>query len=287
MRRIVHISDVHFGPHHLPAVAEGVLALIRAEKPDLVAISGDLTQRAKPLQFRAARTFVESIPAPIVVVPGNHDVPLYRVWERVFSPFGAYRKHFSPHLEPVFHDEEMLVVGVNTAFNWTLTDGRVTRRQLRELAELCDRMPRELARIVVLHHPLLQMPSKHKAITNARGALDLFSRLGVELVLAGHVHQTHVSFAQLPTASGAQPIAVAHTGTSTSSRGRGNEHQRNTLNLITLDASALALLHFAWDAAAGRFIEESRRELPRRSRPSEVLARETLALEPVGNPTRT
>lgn len=269
MRRIVHISDVHFGPHHLPEVAAGVLALIHAEKPDLVAISGDLTQRAKPRQFRAARSFAESIPAPVVVVPGNHDVPLYRVWERVFAPFGAYRKHFSRQLEPVFHDGEMVVAGVNTAFNWTLTDGRVTRRQLRELAEHFERMPRELARIVVLHHPLTRMSSKHKAIANARRALDLFDRLGVELVLAGHVHQTHLSFVHPQTANAAPPIAIVHAGTATSNRGRGSEHKRNMLNLVTLDAQTIAIAHFGWDATGGRFTEQSRRELPRRAAPAE------------------
>lgn len=265
MRRIVHISDVHFGPHHLPAVAEGVLALIRDERPDLVALSGDLTQRAKPHQFRAARGFAESIPAPVVVVPGNHDVPLYRVWERVFSPFGAYRKHFSRQLEPVFHDDKMLVVGVNTAFNWTLTEGRVTRRQLRVLSERLGPPPPERARIVVLHHPLIRMSSQHKAIANARRALELFGRLGVELVLAGHVHQTHLSFAQPHGTGQAPPIAIAHAGTATSDRGRGSEHKANTLNVITLSTQSITIAHFGWDGATGCFAEWSRRELPRRT----------------------
>ncbi|NJL29707.1 MAG: metallophosphoesterase [Thermoanaerobaculia bacterium] len=265
MRRIVHISDVHFGPHHLPQVAAGVLALIRDERPDLVALSGDLTQRAKPHQFRAARGFAESIPAPVVVVPGNHDVPLYRFWERVFSPFGAYRKHFSHQLEPFFHDDEMLVMGVNTAFNWTLTDGRITRRQQRLLTELCARMPRHLARIVVLHHPLIKLPTKHKVIAGARPALELFGRLGVELVLAGHVHQTHLSFARPAVTEATTPIAIAHAGTATSDRGRGSEHKHNTLNVITLNQRAITIAQFGWDAAAGRFTERSLRELPRRA----------------------
>jgi predicted MPP superfamily phosphohydrolase len=88
-----------------------VLALAAERRPHLVVVSGDLTQRARPEQFRAERAFVDSLPAPAIVVPGNHDVPLYRFWERIFDPFGAYRRHFAAELEPIFADEELLVVG--------------------------------------------------------------------------------------------------------------------------------------------------------------------------------
>ena len=127
MRQILHISDVHFGPYHQPEVAAGVLDLIERRRPDLVAVSGDLTQRAKPYQFVEAREFVDRIPVPTIAVPGNHDVPMYRFWERLLAPYGAYRKHFAQELEPVVRDDEMLVVGVNTAHNWTIKDGRITR----------------------------------------------------------------------------------------------------------------------------------------------------------------
>ena len=105
------------------------MAFVERQRPDLVVVSGDLTQRAKPEQFRQARAFVDRIEAlgvPTLTVPGNHDVPLYRVWERIFNPFGCYRKYFSPELEPVYRDDELLVVGINTAFGWTLKDGRIT-----------------------------------------------------------------------------------------------------------------------------------------------------------------
>src|ERR1700728_3239791 len=111
-RTLLHCSDVHFGPKHLPAVTAGLLALIEARRPDLVVVSGDLTQRAKPAQFRAAREFVDRIPVLTLVVPGNHDVPMYRglFLERIFAPFQAYRRCFSADLEPILRDDEMLVV---------------------------------------------------------------------------------------------------------------------------------------------------------------------------------
>ena len=133
-RSILHISDIHFGPAHLPDRAAGVLDLVAARRPDLVILSGDLTQRAKPTQFRAARRFVDEIGVQVLAVPGNHDVPLYRFWERCLVPLRAYRRHFDSELEPRLADDELLVVGFNTAFNLTLTGGRILRRQLTAAA---------------------------------------------------------------------------------------------------------------------------------------------------------
>ena len=138
MRRILHISDVHFGPPHLPEVAAGVLRLVASRQPDFVALSGDLTQRAKPHQFRDARSWVDRIEAPTVTVPGNHDVPMYRFWERFLRPYGAYRRNFAADLEPVYRDDELLAVGINTAYGWTFTGGRIRLSRLLEVCELID-----------------------------------------------------------------------------------------------------------------------------------------------------
>ena len=133
MRNVLHISDIHFGPKHLPAVSAGVLELAAARRPDLVVISGDLTLRAKPHQFREARAFADELAriAPVLAVPGNHDVPLYRVWERLLQPFGAWRRHFAGELEPVFRDSELLVAGVNTAQAFALKGGRIVESSNR------------------------------------------------------------------------------------------------------------------------------------------------------------
>jgi predicted phosphodiesterase len=129
VRTIFHISDVHFGPPHLPRVSDGVVELVEERRPDVVVLSGDLTQRAKPEQFRQARRFVDRMPVPTLVVPGNHDVPLYRFWERIFDPLGSYRRHFSEELEPILRDERMILVGINTAHGWTLKEGRIPLRR--------------------------------------------------------------------------------------------------------------------------------------------------------------
>ena len=266
---LIHCSDVHFGPPHLPHVAEGLLQLIEGQHPDLVVISGDLTQRAKPRQFLEARSFVDRIHrshVPTLVVPGNHDVPMYRVWERVFDPFGAYRSHFSRELEPVYRDREMLVIGINTAFNWTIKGGRITSRRLREVGELLAAAPLGQFRVVVPHHDLIPPPgvSRRRVLANARRAMELFSAAGVDLVLSGHQHQTYIGTSEELYPQGRSPVIVVHSGTTTSSRGRGGERHLNTCNRIEFDARSLVVSHFGWQPGLGRFAEQSRHWYPRR-----------------------
>jgi DNA repair exonuclease SbcCD nuclease subunit len=266
---LIHCSDVHFGPPHLPRVAAGLLELIEGQRPDLVVISGDLTQRAKPRQFQEARSFVDGIhrlDVPTLVVPGNHDVPMYRVWERVFNPFGAYRSHFSRDLEPVYRDREMLVVGINTAFNRTIKGGRITSRRLREVGELLAAAPPGQFRVVVPHHDLVPPPgvSRRRVLANARRAMELFSAAGVDLVLSGHQHQTYIGASEELYPQGRSPVIVVHSGTTTSSRGRGGERHRNTCNRIEFDARSLVVSHFGWQPGLGRFAEQSRHWYPRR-----------------------
>lgn len=269
MREIFHISDVHFGPPHRPEVSDGVIAFIEERRPDVVVLSGDLTQRAKPLQFQQARAFVDRIPVPTVVVPGNHDVPLYRVWERAFAPFGAYRKYFSKELEPIYRDEELLIVGVNTAFNWTLKDGRITLGRLLELAELMEAAPDHLLKVIVAHHHVIPPPNfgTQRVLTNAYEAIDLFSSVGVDLILSGHLHQTYIGNSEEFYPKGRPPVVILHSGTTTSSRGRGSEREANTCNWIVVDDKSMAVDHLRWHPDLGRFTEHSRHWYPRQDLP--------------------
>lgn len=265
MRQILHVSDVHFGPPHLPEVSAGVLAFIDETGPDVVVVSGDLTQRAKPEQFRQARRWVDSIPVPTVVVPGNHDVPLYRVWERLFSPFGAYRKHFSDELEPVYRDDELLIVGVNTAFNWTIKDGRITLGRLLEVGRILEAAPDDLLKVVVAHHHLIPPPNfgTQRVLANAYEAIDLFSSVGVDLILSGHHHQAYIGNSEEFYPKGRSPVVILHSGTSTSDRGRAGEREKNTCNWIRADGESMVVSHYRWHGELGRFAEHSRHWYPR------------------------
>ena len=267
MRHLLHISDVHFGPPHRPELAEKVLAFAALHRPDAVVLSGDLTQRAKARQFQEARRFVDRLPAPTLVVPGNHDVPLYRVWERSLSPFRAYQKHFAPELEPIWRDDELLLVGINTAHGWTLKEGRVSLSRLRQVAEIISAAPASLFKVVVAHHHLTPPPrfGTQTVARNAFQAIAAFSEAGVDMVLSGHQHQTYVATSEEFYPSGRAPVIILHAGTTTSSRGRGSELDKNTFNWIRVDDRALRVSHYHWEPSLGEFVEISRHRYPRRT----------------------
>jgi 3',5'-cyclic AMP phosphodiesterase CpdA len=262
-----------------------VLELIAERRPDLVVVSGDLTQRAKPAQFRQARAWVDHIPVPSLVVPGNHDVPLYRVWERAFDPYGAYRRHFSPELEPTYRDDELLVIGINTAHGWTLKDGRISLRRLLAVERALAAAPATVFKVVVAHHHLIPPPNfgTQTVLANAYEAIDLFSTAGVDLILSGHLHQAYIGNSEEFYPKGRPPVVILHSGTSTSNRGRGGERERNTCNWIRVDRRSMVVSHYRWHPEAERFLEHSRHWYPRQEvepytlegAPVEMVARAT------------
>lgn len=265
-RQILHVSDIHFGPHFLSDVADGLARLVDLRRPDLVAISGDLTQRAKIDQFEDARRWVDALPVPWIAVPGNHDVPMYRVWERVFAPYGVYRKHFDEELEPIFEGDGLYVVGVNTAYNWTVKDGRFTVDSLRRIKQRLASAPEGVAKIVVAHHPTIPPPrfDNRRVAKGSYEALHLFGELDVEMVLSGHVHQTWVGHSEEFYPRGHRPVLLVHSGTSTSGRGRGWEKKRNSANWIQIDREDVTISHLLWHPDEERFLEWSRHRYPRR-----------------------
>ena len=280
MRQILHISDVHFGPPHLPELSAAVLRFATERSPDLIVLSGDLTQRAKPSQFKQARHFVDQLPGPTLVVPGNHDVPLYRFWERFGRPYGAYRKYFDPDLEPIFQDQELLVVGVNTAHGLTFKDGRISNRQLREIRDLIDQAPGEVFKVVVAHHHLIPPPwfGTQSVMRNAPAAMEVFTDSRVDLVLSGHLHQSFIGNSEEFYPKGRPPVVVLHSGTTTSNRGRHGERDKNTCYWIQVEEETMTVSNFRWEPTLGRFAEHSRHWYPR-------LARSLYNLEPLEGPT--
>ena len=271
MRELLHISDIHFGPHHLPQVTQGVLDLVERRRPDLVVISGDLTQRAKTRQFQDARDFVDRLPVPFIAVPGNHDVPMYRVWERLLAPYGKYRQYFDEDLEPVFEDEALAVIGLNTAWNFTIKDGRVTRRSLARLAERLAAVPANKARLVVAHHQVVPPPrfDTQRVLLGAPELVSVLREGQVDLVLSGHLHQTWIGDTEAYYPSGNHPVLLLHAGTTTSGRGRGKERGRNTCNWLRIDDERLEIVHLGWypdGGGEGAFVEESVHVFPRRAK---------------------
>ncbi|HMB43540.1 MAG TPA: metallophosphoesterase, partial [Luteimonas sp.] len=152
MRTIAHLSDLHFGRTD-PAVLTPLVDAIAAAQPDVVAVSGDLTQRARESQFIQAREFLDRLPSPQIVIPGNHDVPLYDVMRRFAAPLARFRRHVTSDLAPFYQDDEIAIAGVNTARSLTFKGGRINAGQVEAIAERFARLPPAVLRIVVTHHP--------------------------------------------------------------------------------------------------------------------------------------
>src|SRR5215217_9660207 len=152
MKTLVHLSDLHFGRTD-PQVVAALVPLVNSLLPDVVVVSGDLTQRAKPLQFRQARNFLDALPKPQIVVPGNHDVPLYNVFQRFFTPLSKFRRFISPEEQPAYVDGEIAVLGLNTARSLVFKGGRVNEEQVEHIRSSLCSLDERIVRMIVSHHP--------------------------------------------------------------------------------------------------------------------------------------
>ena len=251
MRTLVHLSDLHFGRAD-PEVIEPLLASIERIAPDLVVVSGDLTQRARRAEFEAARRFLERLPKPQIVVPGNHDVPLYRVWERVFAPLRKYRQHIAADLEPEYVDEEIAVVSLNTARALTFKNGRVNEAQMTSILGRLEPLPPSLVKVVVTHHPfdLPDSPGRDDLVGRARRAMAVFADCGVDLLLAGHFHESQAGDSAARHPLPGYSALVVQAGTATSTRGRG---EVNSFNVIRIEPQRIEVDRYGWDSVHNQF----------------------------------
>jgi Icc-related predicted phosphoesterase len=266
---LLQVSDLHFGPHYSVRAGEAILRLAADLAPDVVVANGDFTQRAKPEQFRDARRFLDRLPGvPRVVVPGNHDVPLYRVVERLLAPYRNYREHISPELDQIVRVDGAVIVALNSTAPYTaLRNGRIRRHQLEMCRRAFTEAPAGTARVVVAHHPLAPPPDYEggDAVPGTGRALDFFESLGVELILGGHLHRTYVG-SSIDVRPGGDPrrrSVIVVSGTSTSGRGRARERKLNSANLIRIDADALHVSHYMYFEDLEGFAPVARYAFPR------------------------
>jgi 3',5'-cyclic AMP phosphodiesterase CpdA len=261
MRTIVHLSDLHFGRVD-PALPEPLLRDLEAIGPDVVVVSGDLTQRARRKQFEQARDFLARIRAPKIVVPGNHDVPLYRVWERFLSPLGKYRRIVQRDLEPSFVDAEIAVLGVNTARSLTFKNGRINDEQMASIRNRLAPLGRAVTKVVVTHHPF-DLPDQGDGVDlvgRARAAMEVFSRCGVDLLLAGHFHTSESGETSRRYELPGYSALVVQAGTATSTRERGEE---NSFNVLRVANDEIVVERWIWHTDAAAFRSDRRERFVR------------------------
>lgn len=251
MRTLVHLSDLHFGRVD-EALLEPLRALVHQIAPDVVVVSGDLTQRAKSEQFEAARAWLDTLPGPQVIVPGNHDISLYNVFRRFVHPLERYKRYITDDLAPAYIDDEIAVLGVNTARSLTFKDGRVNEEQIAQIRERLAGLGTDVTRIVVTHHPfdLPESAKEEEVVGRAVEAMKAFAETGVDVLLAGHLHASHAGSTaeRYPLADFA--ALVVQAGTATSTRGRG---ETNSFNVLRVQSSQVEVDRYGWDVVGQRF----------------------------------
>jgi 3',5'-cyclic AMP phosphodiesterase CpdA len=269
MLKIVHASDLHFGKAHDADAALAFLSAVSDLRPDVIVLSGDFTQRAKVREYEAARGYIRRLPGvPIVVTPGNHDVPLYRVLERFFAPYRNYRTYIREELDTVTRLPGATLVSLNSSEPYrAIVNGRIVPDQLAFARSAFETVPEGDLRVVVAHHHLAPAPDYEgdRPLPRGRKILEAFQRMGVDLVLGGHLHRAYIGNS-LDVHAGAdrdRGIVIVQSGTTTSKRGRARERAKNSFNVIDVSGATMEVTHYMYFAGADGFASFSVHTFPR------------------------
>lgn len=264
MSVILQVSDAHFGTER-PPVVEALVDLSRELSPDLLVLSGDITQRARSAQFRKAAAFVERLAVPnVLAIPGNHDIPLFDVATRFLDPYGGYRRAFGEDLEPTFSAPDCFVLGVKTTRRYRHTDGEISEEQRERIArELRKASPSQL-RIVVIHQPVCvpRAAEVHNVAHGSRAAVHAWAEAGADVILAGHIHlpfvlPLHEVMAPLP-----RPLWAVNAGTAVSHRIRKDAgNSVNVLRTSRAEPRVCTVEHWAFSAPTSAFVRTSEARL--------------------------
>ena len=267
---ILHLTDPHFGAER-PEVVRGLLALAALRQPKLVVVSGDITQRARRSQFAAAHRFLNRLCAEcgadprtdLLVIPGNHDLPLFNVAVRVADPYGPYARWFGSDLEPTVSQRGACLLGVNTTRPWRHKHGEVSTAQIARVVDRLDRCAPAALKIVVTHQPLhvIEADDTKDLLRGHAAAAQAWAEAGADLVLSGHTHQSFV----VPLPAPLNGTWVVQTGTAVSRRIR--EKVPNSVHLIRYEGlpehQRASVERWDWDDA-GAFEQTADTVVPAR-----------------------
>lgn len=239
--KIAHISDLHFG-RDIPEVANALSRQLACIKPDLVVISGDLTQRATDREYADAQAFIQTLPSPRIAVPGNHDISATNPLARFATPWQKWRQFIHDKTEPLLWSPQYVAAGLNSArrlglyLDWSR--GRINRQQIDKLSALFSPAKPSQSRLLVVHHPfwLPKSHEKRELIGGRDAAIGQLAELNVDIIFSGHVHIAYTTVLE--------GVVISHAGTSTSNRLVAG--QANSFNIISGDREYLEIETLRW-----------------------------------------
>jgi 3',5'-cyclic AMP phosphodiesterase CpdA len=238
MTRLLHISDLHFGTEQ-PHVVDALLALSDEKKPDVLVVSGDITQRATQAQFSSAKAFCDRLGiARMLALPGNHDIPLFNPFARLVQPYAAYQQAFGIVLEPELTTPSLCLVTVNTTRWWRHKDGEVSQAQIARVCEQLSRATPQQLRAVVVHQPVhvLRPQDEHDRLHGWQSAVRAWSAAGADIVMGGHIHLPYVCELTSTVSGLSRRLWCVQAGTAVSSRIR--REAPNSVNLLEFAPAA-------------------------------------------------
>ena len=260
--RALHVSDLHAGRHEAAGLSEGLAALVAEVDPELVIATGDLSHRGRAEQLEHAKELLDGLDAPVLAVPGNHDIP-YSFPGRFSRPRAEFERVFGT-VDPIYRSESLVVCGLDSVRPWRHQGGRLSPARLVLAAETLADAPPTALRVVALHHHLAGAPwrTSHKFPLKGRdSALKAFAGAGAELVLGGHIHQsTTVERHEFEATAGASSLVLA----TAPGLGRPRPHrlgEAQGVHVYEWDDERLVVVTRIWDGA--RFRPTARHAFPR------------------------
>ena len=248
MRTIAHISDLHFG-YNDPLLAKKLSESLAQIRPNVVVVSGDLVEHATDAEFQDARDFLDSLPGPQIIAPGNHDLPFYNLWRRFTEGLHKYRRFITDDLEPAFVDDELAIVGADSAHLYPVKGGKITDSQLDDLVTLFSGFPSDLIRVLVTHHPfdLPEASNKRLLIGHSRQAVTRLAPV-VDILLAGHVHISSTGSTSTRYKLEGHAMAFVQAGTAISDRNKGEENSFNVIRtgVVESDEKQIVVDRYFW-----------------------------------------
>ncbi|MGC2656830.1 MAG: metallophosphoesterase [Bryobacteraceae bacterium] len=255
MRLIAHISDLHFG-YNDPVLAKALTQVLAEINPHVLVVSGDLVEHATDPEFSSVRDFLKTLPGPQIIVPGNHDLPFYNLWRRFTEGLAKYRQFITAEPEPTFIDNEIAIVGADSAHLYPVKGGKITDSQLDHLVARFSTFPAGLIRVLVTHHPFdLPKPSNpHLLIGHSRRAVIRLSPV-VDILLAGHIHLSSTGSTSTRYKLENHAMVFVQAGTAISDRNKGEANSFNLIQTGCTDGQEKQVVvhRYSWVKSDGRF----------------------------------